>query len=174
MMDIERFKTAMAAHFLDREYVPYLKTSNPIHAWQAYRIARKCGVPLPAWVLDYFDRCAEKVIIATDNTQIAQAVELAQKGGGASKTRQAKKNARNFDIVSRFLSLKERPTHDEIRASAAEAPKAVRTAVDAMLRDAIDVRDNDTSLMQQVGEEFDLSADSVRDIIYDLIPSTRI
>ncbi len=171
---MDRSTAAIAEHFIGREHVPYLKTGNPIHAWRAYRVARALGVCQPTWVLDYFDRCADKVVDATDNAQIASALGLAQRKGGVSKPRQAKTNIRNFDIVSLFLSLKERPTSNDIRASAAKAPHAVRAALEPLLADVINVRENDTGLMQQVAEEYGLSAMTVRGIIYDLISSTRV
>lgn len=37
------------------------KTGNSIEAWQAYKYARRLGVPVPGWVLDYFDACSFQI-----------------------------------------------------------------------------------------------------------------
>lgn len=36
----------------------YVQTRNPLYPWEAYFYARSSGVPLPSWVLFYFDRVA--------------------------------------------------------------------------------------------------------------------
>jgi hypothetical protein len=37
----------------------YGRDKNPRHAWEAYGLARAASVPVPGWVLAYFDRVAE-------------------------------------------------------------------------------------------------------------------
>lgn len=157
--------------------VLYLKTGNPIHVWRAYRIARMCGLPVPSGILAYFDECAEKAVTAKNNKEIADAFGLAQHGGGASKVTQAETDTRDFEIVARFFYLKERPTFATMAAGVTAGIKEHGdkrwVPLQQALRDAIDVRDSDTGIMQQVAEEYGMDPSSVRDIIYTLVPSTK-
>src|SRR5207245_10904378 len=37
----------------------YLQDRNPLRAWLAYRDCRRYRLPIPEWVLDYFDRVSD-------------------------------------------------------------------------------------------------------------------
>ena len=39
----------------------FRRTGNPIYAWESWRIARHNGTPIPVWVAEYLDRCADAV-----------------------------------------------------------------------------------------------------------------
>ena len=39
----------------------YEASGNPVDAWEAYRLARKAHMPVPASVLLYFDRVADEI-----------------------------------------------------------------------------------------------------------------
>jgi hypothetical protein len=52
-------KAVLATVFIERSQASYLQTDNPIHAWRVYTLARQSGVPIPDWVLDYFNKVAK-------------------------------------------------------------------------------------------------------------------
>jgi hypothetical protein len=66
----------------------YEELADPTAAWLAYQMARRYGMTLPAWVLEYFDRVAQDLVLtrghATSGAQLAarvlKALELARPG----------------------------------------------------------------------------------------------
>ena len=144
-----RIKAALATVFIERSQALYLQTGNPIHAWRVYELARHGGVPLPDWVLDYFDKVA-KVLTAppgpTSPKAIADALGLGTKGG-PSKALQAQTDQRHLDIVDHIRFLQERATRDD---------------VDLDLRDEL-------GIMQRVADEYGLSLDRVQALYYEML-----
>jgi hypothetical protein len=55
----------------------YRMFNNPVHAWAVYKAARKAGVPVPGWVLEYFDECATRMMRAPAAADSAAAVHRA-------------------------------------------------------------------------------------------------
>lgn len=47
---------------------------NPMHAWHAYREARRAGVSVPEWVLTYFDDCAAGLLATPEAADSASEV----------------------------------------------------------------------------------------------------
>lgn len=58
MSNSDDLRGGLAGYSIDRCHLLYDETGNPVHVWKAYRVARKTGVELPQWVLDYFDAAA--------------------------------------------------------------------------------------------------------------------
>jgi hypothetical protein len=163
-------RKTIAAYLSEQTYAAYLAGDrNPLFIWQAYWIARRFGVPIPAGVLEYFDRCAERLEAVTETEGIAAALGLAQRGGGDSKVTQAHTTRRHLDVLNRLLGLQDRPSAADIRESVRGTPLRVRKAVEALLRDTVDVRDV-TSLQQQVGEEFGLKPPTVEGLRLRYLP----
>jgi hypothetical protein len=75
---------------------------NPLYAWKVYRMCRRNNVPLPWWVLDYFDKVAEGLLnpqrpkLPNERTGvfIQKALKMNKKGKG--------------DIFRRFFENKKR------------------------------------------------------------------
>jgi hypothetical protein len=104
-----RIKAAIAEAVFEQREDLYQRTHNPLHVWHAYVMARHASVPLPSWVVGYFDHVAD-VLTAPEGPRspqaIAEALGLRTKGG-PSKARQAKTDERNADIVWRIGSLQD-------------------------------------------------------------------
>jgi len=43
---------------IENAEIDYQKTGNALHAWYAYSLCRRFGLPVPAWVQNYLDRVA--------------------------------------------------------------------------------------------------------------------
>ena len=91
---------------LEREAYQYATSNDPVHDWRAYLAARKGGHAIPPWVLEYFERSAQKhEPIFTrkyfkgdkvDPSEITDALGLTgQAGGGYGPVRQALENRRS-------------------------------------------------------------------------------
>ena len=59
-------RDSLPATFASME-AQYRQDRNPRHAWSAYDIARAASMPVPDWVLAYFDRVAETMHVLTIN-----------------------------------------------------------------------------------------------------------
>jgi hypothetical protein len=59
--DRERKRRVIAEHDVDFARCEYEASGNPIHAWEAYLLARKARVPAPESVLAYFDGVAARI-----------------------------------------------------------------------------------------------------------------
>ncbi|HRW60069.1 MAG TPA: hypothetical protein P5340_05390 [Defluviicoccus sp.] len=55
------YAPAEVSDFLASRERQYRETGNPAFVWLAYGYCRTSGVPLPLWVLGYFDRCYERI-----------------------------------------------------------------------------------------------------------------
>jgi prophage regulatory protein len=161
-MNADQFKAMMAAHAIDLKQALYLQTGNPVHAWAAYDASRKLELAIPAWVLDYFDACAQVLITAKHSSakSIADALGLGTKGG-PTVTRQAAIQVRNFAIVERIVHLRERPIRSELKAMAA-AHGLKGNGVDPCDRPLLVILD-------QVAGEYDLDVNQVQAIYYKMI-----
>jgi hypothetical protein len=83
---------------LRREFV---RSGNPLYAWRAYRVTRNRAfgepLPIPPWVAEYLDGCAEALLTGT---KAPDALKLTTPGGGHSKHRQLADRDRNSELVS--------------------------------------------------------------------------
>jgi len=52
---------------LGRLQAAYEETSIVLYVWDAYRFCRANDLPIPPWVLRYFDQTAEKLSTLADN-----------------------------------------------------------------------------------------------------------
>lgn len=142
MSEVEwrQFKARLLSHWIENRRRLYKRHHNPIHALEAYRIARAAKIEIPDWILELFDRWT--AVLCVDSPKgakaIVDALGLGTKGG-PSKTLQAENQARNLKIAQRVFSLLE------------DEPK----------RDKLDIFD-------QMAEEFNLSSERVAAIWYDL------
>lgn len=105
----ERFKVALFRSGIERSRRLYARSRNPIHALQAYRMARAAKIDIPGWTLELFDQWAETLCVKPPKKaqEIAPALGLAPEGGGPSIFSQAEKQARNHWIAVRVLGLRE-------------------------------------------------------------------
>ena len=78
--DVAQLKRLFAEHGLDRLHALQRHTNNEIHTWHAYRFARLAQVPIPEWVLEYFDRTS-RALTATKGPRSAKAITEAHKKG---------------------------------------------------------------------------------------------
>ena len=143
----QRFKTMLAASYMAPHREFYMRTRNPFHALEAYRIARIFKIAIPDWILELFDQWAEVLCVTRPKgpKEIAGALGLTRPKGGPSITLQAEKNARNLQIARRVLELRD----------------------DNPERDMQDV-------FLQVAEEFDaLSSERISAIWYELTRKRR-
>ena len=120
------------------------RSGNPIHDWSVYRLSRQGGVPIPEWVLGYFDEVA-KVLTApvgpASPKAIADALGLATKGG-RSKAAQPQTDQRHLEIVGHIVFLQDR---------------AAAAADDS---EHLDLKD-DWGIMQRIADEYGLSLERV-------------
>ena len=139
--DWQQFKAALVNTRIDRRHRLYKRHHNPIHALEAYRMARAFKGEIPNWILELIDHWAAALCVnsPTGAKPIADALGLGAKGGGPSITSQAKKQARGLEIAERVLFLRDRyPSRDKL------------------------------DIFGQVAEEFSLSSERVAGIWYDL------
>lgn len=59
--DIEAASAYAESALLDLE-ADYERGKNPVHAWEAVALADSCGLPVPAWALDYLAQAACQII----------------------------------------------------------------------------------------------------------------
>jgi len=147
-----RLKAVLATHYMERSYALHLKTANPIHAWRVYELARHGGLPIPHWVLSYFDRVAKALTAPAGPASpkaIADALGLGTKGG-PSKAAQARTDQRDLDIVGEIVFLQDRAD----------------TAIPG--DEKLDLRD-DLGIMQHVADEHGLSLERVQAVYYKMI-----
>jgi hypothetical protein len=87
----------------------YQVSRNPIDVWRAYQICRRSGIPLPSWILGYFDASASSICNLVDPEearhrlpqqarQIGLALGFDIRRGQANLFEQAKRRDRNQRI----------------------------------------------------------------------------
>jgi hypothetical protein len=105
-----RLKAAAIEDLIEPRRALYLRTKNPVHALNAYRIARSTKIDIPGWILELFDQWAEVLCVKRPKGEkaIAGALGLIGQGGGPSITSQAETQIRNLRIARRVLELRER------------------------------------------------------------------
>ncbi|HEX6901706.1 MAG TPA: hypothetical protein VF789_18410 [Thermoanaerobaculia bacterium] len=134
----QREMVEFTRHMMERYRKQYLRNHrNPIHALNAYRLARLGKIDIPTWVLELFDQwagalCGERP--PKGAKAVADALGLGSKGG-PSITKQAETQYRDLWIAERVLAL--RDSYPE--------------------RDKLDI-------FLQVAEEFELSSERVAGI----------
>lgn len=83
--------------------------TNPLFVWHAYRLARKAKVPVPEWVMDFFDGCSDRLIeeagsAHSDKPRVwlpdAMGFMLKKGGKGSSALTQYRLTRRNLRIYS--------------------------------------------------------------------------
>lgn len=137
----ERFIVALFRNRIEHCCRLYTRSGNPIHALQAYRMARAAKIDIPGWTLELFDQWAETLCVKPPKKaqEIAPALGLAPEGGGPSIFSQAEKQARNHWIAVRVLRLRELDPNRGIQ-----------------------------DIFLQVAEEYEISSERVSGIWYDL------
>jgi hypothetical protein len=87
----KQFYLWAATYSINRARELFENHGNPHHAWDAYWWARYANVPIPDWVLTYFDDCANRIRQSKPKAakEGASAIGLASKGGGPSRLLQA-------------------------------------------------------------------------------------
>jgi hypothetical protein len=136
----QRFKTQLIGMWIENRRRLYKRHQNPIHALNAYRIARSTKIEIPDWILEVFDKWAATLCVDSPKgaKAIADALGLGTKGG-PSLTLQAENQARNLKIAERVLLLLDKQPE----------------------KGKLDI-------FGRVGEEFNLSAERVSGIWYKL------
>jgi len=91
----------------------YVQTRNGVHALTAYHLARHFRVPIPEWVLAYFDRAITAIL--DDTAPPAQAFALVPGQGAKHALSRATREERDLAIVAFVLHAREaeRPPSDE-------------------------------------------------------------
>jgi hypothetical protein len=160
--DLKKQLNAMVvAHTIDLRHALYLRRRNPIHVWRAYAAARQLGVPVPDWVLDYFDTCAKALATRHSSAKaIADALGLGTRGGRLV-TGQADTDERNVAIVERIDQLQSRPSRRELQALA---------DAHGLKTDVVDPGDRTLLvILEQVAAEYHLDVNQVQAIYYKMI-----
>src|SRR4051794_9929925 len=119
------------ADILEHLHRQFLKKRNPLYAWEAYLLTRRrpdevsidergevdltAGTPrpLPQWVAEYFDQCADALLYG-ECSEVA--LQLATRGGGHGKYRQWANESRNSEIlefVNFWMRLKRNEVSEE-------------------------------------------------------------
>lgn len=133
MGDVEQSAAWRASRRAARRY---RETRNPLYAWEAAGLALAAGIPMPAAVLAYVTRAAQKLgapgaaRIASPAQHVFQCLEIAGPGPSA------------FERRRRF-----------------ERDRAVQTLADAVHRNLRIAR---ADALERVAEDANLDADSVR------------
>ena len=52
----------------------YRQTENPLHAWEAWSLSRKNGMPTPEWVAEYLDQCSTAIYGIASKTGLSPTV----------------------------------------------------------------------------------------------------
>jgi len=87
--------TADNSDLIELERRSFMTTSNAMHVWAAYSLARVVKAPVPDWVLGYFDLCARR-LFAFSSAQnevddfaktVANAFMLNSKGRGTAASK---------------------------------------------------------------------------------------
>jgi len=86
----------LTAFILEGLHRQFVEDANPLHVWWAYRFTRTTKSPVPEWVADYLEHCAEDL---TAGAPPSRALRLATKGGH-SKFRQLATASRDTGIFS--------------------------------------------------------------------------
>ena len=60
--DLERSQKLIVQAWVHFCGAQYRRTGNPLFLWRAYSNLRALGEPLPAWMLEYFDRIARELL----------------------------------------------------------------------------------------------------------------
>jgi hypothetical protein len=106
--EFQRFKVALLRRGIERFRRLYARSRNPIHALQAFRMARAAKIDIPGWILELFDQWAEALCVEPpkEAKAIADALGLGTKAG-PSITAQAQTQARDWWIADRVLVLRD-------------------------------------------------------------------
>lgn len=82
---------------LKAEHGKFREHNNPLFAWDAYILCRRKKLPIPEWVLEYFDNTASNLIMLDSETRpndLLRALGLVKPGAGTavSKRQRVLKN----------------------------------------------------------------------------------
>lgn len=55
------FGDSIAQRVVETAARAYQRTKNPINAWRAFAECRHAGIPVPEWILEYFERSAIRI-----------------------------------------------------------------------------------------------------------------
>ena len=86
----------ITTYVIEHLHQKFLKDGHPLHVWQAYRWTRRPPRPLPDWVADYFNQCADALLAGIE---AEKALGLHVKAGHG-KQRQFADAKRDFHIYS--------------------------------------------------------------------------
>lgn len=99
--------TKMARKELANLKAEYQASGNPMWIWCAYRVARECALPCPAWVMKYVDTSAAALLANTDPSTLPKkrgiAPAIVKAFGFAPSGRRRKHNP--FDLGERDLAI---------------------------------------------------------------------
>ena len=99
-----RLPRQVFADALKFQLMAYSLTGEVAYLWEAYRIARVGGVPVPALVLQYLDACSDAVLSGTTNAKIMQAMRLSNRKGGAAVSKRMQAARRQVSILAALLA----------------------------------------------------------------------
>jgi hypothetical protein len=94
------------AEWLDAYENYFEKTESPLFAWDAYLLARKNNLPVPEWILRYFDGVAAG-LLNTENSLKDCALHLGfvLKDGGPGPFKQYRNTQMKLTAISYVLNL---------------------------------------------------------------------
>ena len=118
---IQQSIPAFAARYIEYHRVLFeqKKGGNPLHAWNAFRIARQYSVQVPPWVLSYFDKCVAGIFDIKQRNRIALPGVAAlgfRSGGKGTEFSRFQADMRKVEVVERVVDLRRQRSRAKVNA----------------------------------------------------------
>jgi len=118
---IQQSIPAFAARYIEYHRVLFeqKKGGNPLHAWNAFRIARQYGVQVPPWVLSYFDKCVAGIFTSKQQNRAAPPGVAAlgfRSGGKRTELSRFQADMRKVEVVERVVDLRRQRSRAKVNA----------------------------------------------------------
>jgi len=94
----------VAQYNAQRHWALYRKTKDGLLVWRMYQEFRKAGVPVPEAIMRKLDQFAERLASAGSADEVAEALQMKQKRGGAAGATKTRGAERSRDIVEAVLN----------------------------------------------------------------------
>lgn len=113
MKEDAEFLCRIASHNAARHRALYEKKKDGLLLWKAYQEFRRCQIGIPDWLLKEFDGIAKRLESASTAKSVAEALQMATRGGGMAGAKRTRSTEYQRDIVEQVMGLLNAFSEDE-------------------------------------------------------------